>query len=177
MARLTSPGANLRLVGGILLAIGGILAVIAVVVFTSSSQTTGARLSGLALLVEGIAVLIVGLGFRGASTQDWASWLLIVGGGLYAIHAIFGFVGVRLTGLPEALFVTIAAVAILAGAIAVTRSRIGSGSARAALLVLGIVLTLNALLGDIGIGGTLVLAILGLFFVGTGVIIARTARR
>ncbi len=163
---------NLRFIGGILFIAGGALSTIGAFVFDHCSETLGADMSRVGLLLEGLAFILAALGFRGASAQDWASWALIVGGGLYVIQALFSFVGVGLAGLPADIYGAVAIAALLAGAIRVSRSRVGGNQPRGALLLIAVVLLVNFLVGLL-VSAWWVLAILGLVYVGVGVVFVR----
>jgi hypothetical protein len=166
--------------GGAIFVGGGLLSSAGAVVFTFVSAAPGSGMTILALLFEGIAYVLVAIGYRGMGVSGWAQTLIIIGGAIDVLYALSSVSEDFVPALPDLLLAILAigaALAVGVGAVAVYGSVDREGAPTASLIPVGAVFLLIGLLQLFGLGGWWLLAILGVLYLVTGIRFLRTSSR
>jgi len=143
-------------IAGLLFMVGGALSLIAAIAAAAGSAA-GGWLGLVGLLLEGVAFVLFGLGVRRPKTRAWVPWLFVIAGALMIIMALLWMVGGSLGGATQFVQLAIVALILVAAILLLSEGALDTALA-VALIVLGALLGITLLVGNIVISILIALA-------------------
>lgn len=144
--------------------VGGALSIIASIAGAAGSAP-GAWLGPLGLLLEGVAFVLFGVGFRRAKTRAWVPWLFVIAGALMVVMALLWMVGGSL-GAATLLVQLVIVALIIVAAVLLLSSRSIEQFLAIALIVLGALLAITLFVSNVVLG-----VLIGAAYVAIGLLV------
>ena len=159
-------------IAGLLFVIGGALTIIAALL-TVAVSPVGGWMGLVALLLEGAAFVLFGLGFSGVRARRWIPWLYVIAGALMIVTALLSLVGGGFGAAGLVVQLAIAAL-ILVASVLLLSARGADRLLCIALIVLGALLALALFLSNI-----VLVVLIGAVYVVVGLLVwgVRLGRR